>query len=79
MLCVHYVTGVIVDPLCVFVCIIVICYYCYIQASCDDPPFLNVGTEVSAKYRGAFCEATIKIAKKVVKCKVGQYTLCVIC
>ena len=42
-----------------------------IQANSDDPPFLNVGTEVSAKYKGAFCEATIKIAKKLVKCKVS--------
>ena len=41
------------------------------QANNDDPPFLNVGTEVSAKYKGAFCEATIKIAKKLVKCKVS--------
>ena len=42
----------------------------YVQATSDDPPFLTVGTEVSAKYRGAFCEATIKVAKKLVKCKV---------
>lgn len=40
------------------------------QAASDDPPFLSVGTEVSAKYRGAFCEATVKVAKKQVKCKV---------
>ena len=45
------------------------------QAS-DDPPFLSVGTEVSAKYRGAFCEATIKIAKRLVKCKVCVYCMC---
>ena len=45
------------------------------QTSSDDPPFLNVGTEVSAKYRGAFCEATIKIAKKLVKCKVRPNSL----
>ena len=42
----------------------------HVQATSDDPPFLTVGTEVSAKYRGAFCEATIKVAKKLVKCKV---------
>lgn len=42
------------------------------QATSDDPPFLSVGTEVSAKYRGAFCEATVKVAKKQVKCKVQQ-------
>lgn len=41
------------------------------MANSDDPPYLTVGTEVSAKYRGAFCEATIKIAKKLVKCKVS--------
>lgn len=48
------------------------------QANSDDPPFLNVGTEVSAKYRGAFCEATIKVAKKLVKCKVSEYTMIVL-
>lgn len=42
------------------------------QANSDEPPYLTVGTEVSAKYRGAFCEATIKIAKKLVKCKVSN-------
>ncbi|KAK3093694.1 hypothetical protein FSP39_018994 [Pinctada imbricata] len=36
----------------------------------DDPPFLPVGTEVSAKYRGAFCEAKVKKIVKSVKCKV---------
>ncbi|KAJ8360040.1 hypothetical protein SKAU_G00165650 [Synaphobranchus kaupii] len=35
-----------------------------------SPPFLNVGTDVSAKYRGAFCEAKIKTAKRLVKAKV---------
>lgn len=38
----------------------------------EEPPFLRVGTEVSAKYRGAFCEASIKTIKKHVKCKVGS-------
>lgn len=42
------------------------------QANSDEPPYLTVGTEVSGKYRGAFCEATIKIAKKLVKCKVSN-------
>lgn len=37
----------------------------------EEPPFLRVGTEVSAKYRGAFCEASIKTVKKHVKCKVS--------
>ncbi|KAK3597334.1 hypothetical protein CHS0354_034576 [Potamilus streckersoni] len=36
----------------------------------SDPPFLPVGTDVSAKYRGAFCEAKVKNLEKVVKCKV---------
>ncbi|XP_014673418.1 PREDICTED: AT-rich interactive domain-containing protein 4B-like [Priapulus caudatus] len=35
-----------------------------------DPPFLSVGTEVSAKYRGAFCEAKVKKVQRLVKCKV---------
>ncbi|XP_025196742.1 AT-rich interactive domain-containing protein 4B-like isoform X3 [Melanaphis sacchari] len=39
----------------------------------DDPPFLAVGTEVSAKYKGAFCEAKIRKISKTVKCKV-QYS-----
>ena len=36
----------------------------------EEPPYLAEGTEVSAKYRGAFCEASIKSVKKLVKCKV---------
>lgn len=36
----------------------------------DIPAFLEVGTPVSAKFKGAFCEATIKSVKKSVKCKV---------
>lgn len=39
--------------------------------SSEEPPFLTVGTDVSAKYRGAFCEASVKVVKKLVKCKVG--------
>ncbi|KAL4135552.1 hypothetical protein QTP88_007156 [Uroleucon formosanum] len=39
----------------------------------DEPPFLAVGTEVSAKYKGAFCEAKIRKISKTVKCKV-QYS-----
>ncbi|XP_052006850.1 AT-rich interactive domain-containing protein 4B-like isoform X1 [Xyrauchen texanus] len=35
-----------------------------------EPPYLTVGTDVSAKYRGAFCEAKIKTAKRLVKAKV---------
>lgn len=36
----------------------------------EEPPFLTVGTEVSAKYKGAFCEAKIKKISKIIKCKV---------
>ncbi|XP_051945506.1 AT-rich interactive domain-containing protein 4B-like isoform X1 [Xyrauchen texanus] len=36
----------------------------------EEPPYLTVGTDVSAKYRGAFCEAKIKTAKRLVKAKV---------
>ena len=35
---------------------------------------LSLGTEVSAKYRGAFCEAKIKKIVKVVKCRVSATT-----
>ncbi|XP_072169690.1 uncharacterized protein [Diadema setosum] len=37
----------------------------------EGPPFLTVGTAVSAKYRGAFCEAKVKVVKKLVKCKIN--------
>ncbi|XP_050308409.1 AT-rich interactive domain-containing protein 4B isoform X2 [Anthonomus grandis grandis] len=36
----------------------------------DDPPYLSVGTAVSAKYKGAFCEAKVSKVERVVKCKV---------
>lgn len=36
----------------------------------DEPAYLTVGTDVSAKYRGAFCEAKIKTVKRLVKLKV---------
>ncbi|XP_060781484.1 AT-rich interactive domain-containing protein 4B isoform X3 [Neoarius graeffei] len=36
----------------------------------EEPAYLTVGTDVSAKYRGAFCEAKIKTAKKLVRAKV---------
>ncbi|PNI83596.1 ARID4A isoform 4 [Pan troglodytes] len=35
----------------------------------DEPAYLTVGTDVSAKYRGAFCEAKIKTVKRLVKVK----------
>ena len=38
----------------------------------DDPPFLSVGTEVSAKYKGAFCEAKVRKVVKSIKCKVSH-------
>lgn len=37
----------------------------------DDPPYLPVGTDVSAKYKGAFCEAKIKNVVRNIKCKVS--------
>ncbi|KAI3363061.1 hypothetical protein L3Q82_011717 [Scortum barcoo] len=40
------------------------------QMTLEEPPYLTVGTDVSAKYRGAFCEAKIKTAKRLVKAKV---------
>lgn len=41
----------------------------FVQAS--EPASLSRGTEVSAKYKGAFCEATVKEVKKLVKCRVS--------
>ncbi|XP_074603636.1 uncharacterized protein LOC141857108 [Brevipalpus obovatus] len=35
-----------------------------------EPPFLALGTDVSAKYKGAFCEAKIKKITRLVKCRV---------
>ncbi|GMT12339.1 hypothetical protein PFISCL1PPCAC_3636, partial [Pristionchus fissidentatus] len=37
----------------------------------DDPPFLCIGTEVSAKFKGAFCEAKVKKLVKSIRCKVN--------
>lgn len=37
----------------------------------DDPPYLSVGTEVSAKYKGAFCEAKVRKVDRNIKCKVA--------
>ncbi|GAB6031800.1 hypothetical protein CHUAL_010202 [Chamberlinius hualienensis] len=36
----------------------------------EEPPYLTVGTDVSAKYKGAFCEAKIKKVTRSVKCKL---------
>ena len=45
---------------------------CFILQATEEPPFLTAGTEVSAKYRGAFCEAKVKKVTKIVKCKVSH-------
>ena len=37
----------------------------------EESIVLPLGTEVSAKYRGAFCEAKIKKIIKCVKCRVS--------
>lgn len=37
----------------------------------DDPPSLSVGTEVSAKYKGAFCEAKVSKVVRNIKVKVA--------
>lgn len=37
----------------------------------DDPPFLSVGTAVSAKYKGAFCEAKVQKVVRNIKCRVA--------
>lgn len=44
----------------------------YLKMQGDDPPFLSVGTEVSAKYKGAFCEAKVRKVVKSIKCKVSE-------
>lgn len=36
----------------------------------DDPPYLPVGTDVSAKYKGAFCEAKVSKVVRVLQLKV---------
>ncbi|CAI5451020.1 unnamed protein product [Caenorhabditis angaria] len=36
----------------------------------DDPAYLTVGTEVSAKFKGAFCEAKVKKVTRSIKIKV---------
>nr|CAI5861700.1 unnamed protein product [Callosobruchus analis] len=37
----------------------------------DDPPYLSVGTAVSAKYKGAFCEAKVSKVVRIVTYKMG--------
>ncbi|XP_076359064.1 uncharacterized protein LOC143251691 isoform X2 [Tachypleus tridentatus] len=36
----------------------------------ENPPYLTIATEVSAKYKGAFCEAKVKKINRQLKCKV---------
>lgn len=48
----------------------------YFPQTLEEPPYLTVGTDVSAKYRGAFCEAKIKTAKRLVKAKVSHISKC---
>ena len=38
--------------------------------STEEPTVLPIGTDVSAKYKGAFCEAKIKKINRNVKCKL---------
>lgn len=45
-------------------------YYRQSGSSNDEPPYLSIGTDVSAKYKGAFCEAKIKKINKNVKCRL---------
>lgn len=52
-------------------CINYICIYIFPKQQEEPRLFhLTVGTEVSAKYRGAFCEAQIKSIKRNVTYKV---------
>ena len=37
----------------------------------SDPAYLAIGTEVSAKYKGAFCEARVRKVDKEVKVRVN--------
>jgi hypothetical protein len=45
-------------------------HFLFLHQAADEPAYLTVGTDVSAKYRGAFCEAKIKTVKRLVKVKV---------
>lgn len=51
---------------------IVVENFAMLQAN-HDPAFLPLGTEVSAKYKGAFCEAKVKKIVKTLKIKVLLY------
>ena len=42
----------------------------YIFQKVEEPVVLPIGTEVSAKYRGAFCEAKVKSLVRNVTLKV---------
>lgn len=55
------------------VCITFVCIFHFRDETqqVDDPPYLTVGTEVSAKYKGAFCEAKVRKVVRNIKCKVA--------
>lgn len=46
-------------------------YFLQKMQQADDPPYLTVGTEVSAKYKGAFCEAKVRKVVRNIKCRVA--------
>lgn len=50
--------------------------YLRLQQQGDDPPYLQVGTAVSAKYKGAFCEAKVSNVVRNLKCKVCRELHC---
>lgn len=54
--------------------LIVMSLFLSLSQAADEPAYLTVGTDVSAKYRGAFCEAKIKTVKRMVKVKVRVST-----
>ena len=46
-------------------------FFCIIKGiDTDQVPYLNVGAKVSAKFKGAFCEAVIQSVERKVNCKV---------
>lgn len=45
-------------------------YICFYSQN-EELASLPVGTEVSAKYKGAFCEAKVKKVNRIVVCKVS--------
>ena len=45
----------------------IICFFFQV----GDPAFLAIGTQVSAKYKGAYCEAKVKTVDKSIKIRVS--------